>query len=45
MLQFMGSQRVGHDLMTEQQQEKDGVGNLPRTRRNIQSKVRIHVVT
>ena len=23
MLQFMGSQRVGHDLETEQQQQKD----------------------
>ena len=38
VLQFMGSQRVGHDLVTELQQEKDSVGNLPRTRRNIQSK-------
>ena len=31
VLQFMGSQRVGHDLVTEQQQEKGSVGNLPRT--------------
>ena len=30
VLQSMGSQRVGHDLVTEQQ-EKDSVGNLPRT--------------
>ena len=45
MLQFMGSQRVGHDLVTEKQQHESALKNGPcRLHRGFQQKLMMVLV-